>query len=136
MNDGGWHTTGYVTWSFRDYWWWNQKPFVVHGVVKRWQPEAREFENLCERCNLLLNWCSTKDTWLILHICSELTIYKVFMAFFDNQVGCSISYREKFCCTTCQRLLKFMFCRNQWYLRLFSPQQWSHTLILLVSVFG
>jgi hypothetical protein len=84
-----------------------------------------------------LKLCSTKDTWLILHICSEFIIYIVFMAFFDNQVGCSISYGEKFCGSTCQqRLLKFMFCKNQWYPRLFSSQQWSHTLILLVSMFG
>ncbi len=41
MNDGGWYATGYLTWSFRDYWWWNQKLIVVHA--------RREFEHLREK---------------------------------------------------------------------------------------
>jgi hypothetical protein len=54
MNDGGWYATGYLTWSFRDYWWWNQKLIVVHGVVKRWQLEGNL--SICvKRHNLLLN---------------------------------------------------------------------------------
>jgi hypothetical protein len=32
-------------------------------------------------------------------------------------------------------MLKFMICKNQPYPRLFSPQQWSHKLILFVSTF-
>jgi hypothetical protein len=49
-NDGGWYATGYVMWSFRDYWWWNQKPFVVHGVVVANEMKTeRKFENLHEK---------------------------------------------------------------------------------------
>jgi hypothetical protein len=38
-------------------------------VVKRWQQEWNL--RICvKRCKLLSKWCFTKDTWLILHICS------------------------------------------------------------------